>query len=532
LYTRDDAERGGSPSHPTRRDVLKKGAAGSIVLGAGGVIAACGGSKASTTATSATTPTATPKRGGTVRIGSAGGRNDVLDPHNYFPRTAFCGVHQLFEGLARRDAKFVPRMFLAEEVTAEKADVWTIRVRQGVEFHNGKTVSADDVMFTLRRIITLLGADARGYASVDLKRMKKLDDRTVRLHLKRPDVTILAKLANNLDYVVPVGFDPKKPVGTGPFKLVSMTPGEKMTFARNPNYWQSGKPYLDGLEILTLTDATARVNALLGGQVQAIEGLPFGQVSVVKANSKLKVLESETGQFLPFVVRVDVKPWSDVRVRQALRLLADRKQLIAQGLAGHGRVANDIFSPYDTSYNKDLQQRNQDLEQAKSLLKAAGQENLTATLVTSNIYSNIVDLAQVLVQQAKAAGVTLKLQELDPTVFFGPRWLSYPLTQDFWTNRDYLTTAGLGLAPNGAYNETHWNDKEWGDRYSEAVATLDDNKRTELIHECQRIEWERGGNVIWGFANFVDALAANVAGLEPDVSQPLGGYGFGNAFLT
>lgn len=531
MSTRDESERSRWSTDLTRRDVLRKAAAGSVVFSAGGVLAACGGTSAKTTSTG-TTPTGAPKRGGKLTVGAQGGRNDILDPHNYFTRTAFVGCHQIFDGLVRRDTKFVPHMWLAEEVTTDSPTQLTIRLRDGLEFHNGKTVSADDLMFTFRRIITLPGADAKGMASIDLKRMKKLDERTVRLTLKRPDVSIPGKLTNNLDFVVPIGFDPKKPVGTGPFKFVSMTPGEKMTLTRNPNYFQSGKPYLDAMDIVTLTDPTARVNALLGGQVQAIEGVPFGQVSVVKANSKLSILEAETGLWLPFVVRTDLKPWDDVRVRQALRLLADREQLISQGLAGHGKLANDIFSPQDPAYNKDLPQRKMDLEQAKSLLKSAGQQDLRATLITSNIYPGLVELAQVFVQQAKAAGVTVNIQELDPSVYFGPRWLTYPFTQDFWTNRDYFTTSGLAMAADAPWNETHWKDPEWGRNYREALGTVDEAKRTELIHECQRIEYERGGNLIWGFPNYVDAHVSNLKGLEPDVALPLGHYAFFNSYLA
>lgn len=512
----------------TRRDVLQRAAAGSAVLGAGSLVAACGGSSKTGTKTAAVTP----KRGGTIAVGCVGGQDDELDPHNYFPRTAFCGVHQLFEPLVRHDASFVPRMWLAEEVTLERPDLWVVRVRDGVEFHNGKTLGADDVMFTLRRIVKLPGADAVGLASIDLNAMTKLDKRTVRIPLKRPDVTIGDHLSNNNDYIVPVGFDPKHPIGTGPFKFVSRVPGQKMSFVRNPNYWQTGKPYLDALNIVSLTDDTARVNALLGGEVQAIEGVPFGEVAVVKGNQRTQILESRTGQWLPFAMRTDVAPWSDARVRQALRLIANREQLIEQGLDGHGRIANDIFAPYDASYNHALPQRSQDLEQAKSLLRSAGQSGLHATLITSNIYSGLPEQAQVLVQQAKSAGVTLTIQQLDPTVFFGPRWLSYPLTQDFWTNRDYFTTAQVALSNGGAYNETHWHDPQWQSLFSQAIGTADQTKRTELIHELQKIEWQRGGYVIWAFVNFVDGHASKLAGLEPDVILPLGRYGFRDVFLT
>jgi peptide/nickel transport system substrate-binding protein len=231
-------------------------------------------------------------------------------------------------------------------------------------------------------------------------------------------------------------------------------------------------------------------------------------------------------------MRTDVAPWNDARVRQAMRLIADRGQLVSQGLAGHGRVANDIFSPNDPSYDSGLAQRTQNIEQAKSLLKAAGRSDLRTTMITSQIYTGLTSLAQVFAQQAKQAGVTIALQQLDPTSFFGKNWLSYGLTQDFWTNRDYLSTAGLALAPKGPYNETHWGDSRWDSVYSQALGTVDMSKRTDLIHELQQIEYDRGGYIIWGFADFVDGLSAKLHGLTPDPALPLGHYDFGGAYLA
>lgn len=106
------------------------------------------------------------------------------------------------------------------------------------------------------------------------------------------------------------------------------------------------------------------------------------------------------------------------------------------------------------------------------------------------------------------------------------------LTQDFWTNRDYLSTAGIALAPGGGYNETHWADRQWDSTYTQALGTLDTTKRTELVHELQKIDWERGGYIIWGFVDFIDGLSARVQGLVPDPIFPLGGYGFGEAYLS
>src|SRR6202008_1787442 len=154
-------------------------------------------------------------------------------------------------------------------------------------------------------------------------------------------------------------------------------------FKRFPNYWQHPKPYVDELTIFDFADDTARVNALLGDEVDAIDNLPTGVIAELQANKALRVLVSETGEWQPFTMRVDKAPFNDPRVRQAFRLLVDRRQMIEQVLLGEGRIANDMYSPYDPAYYSSLPQRHQDLEQAKSLLKAAGREGLSVELVTA-----------------------------------------------------------------------------------------------------------------------------------------------------
>ena len=110
---------------------------------------------------------------------------------------------------------------------------------------------------------------------------------------------------------------------------------------------------------------------------------------------------------------IDAKPFDDVKVRQAFRLIVDREQMVQQVLSGQGRVANDLYAPYDPAYAKDLPQRKQDLEQAKSLLQQAGQANMTVELVTAPVFQGIVEAAQVFAEQAKGAGVTVKVRKVD-----------------------------------------------------------------------------------------------------------------------
>ena len=166
---------------------------------------------------------------------------------------------------------------------------------------------------------------------------------------------------------MPVGFNPLKPIGTGAFKMVQMNPGQQFKWAANTDYW-GGAPNVDTLTMIEFADDTARVNALSSGQIQAMSQLPKSQAKVIQATSGLGLLNAETGAWRPFTMRIDVKPFSDVRVRQAFRLMIDRQQMIEQAYSGLGAVANDMYGRYDAG-TPSLPQHTLDIAQAKSLLK-------------------------------------------------------------------------------------------------------------------------------------------------------------------
>ena len=284
--------------------------------------------------------------------------------------------------------------------------------------------------------------------------------------------------------------------------------------------------------MIDFTDDTARVNALLSGQVDAIDGLPASQVAVVQANPNLKVLESKTGGWLPFTMRVDKPPFNDVRVRQAFRLIIDRQQMINQVLGGKGTIGNDLYAPLDACYDSSLPQRTQDIAQAKALLAAAGKSNLTVDLVTSDVASGVVEAAQVFAQQAKAAGVTINVKKVDSGVFYGADYLNWTFAQDFWYTRDFLPQTSAGSLPTSPYNETHWADPQFVTLVAKARATTDQTARCDLIHQAQKIEYDSGGYIIWGFPDQLDAYSAKVQGFVPDESGiPLTSYGFRSVWL-
>jgi peptide/nickel transport system substrate-binding protein len=517
----------------TRRDALRGALAGGVLVTAGGVLAACGSEDVDVpTRDFGASSLKNVRSGGSLRVGVAGGgADDSIDAH--IPATVpdISRVFQLYEPLADRDVNSDFELVLAESIEPEKgAEAWTIRLKPGITFHNGKPVTADDVLFSLRRI-TDPKDPKTGEASIsyiDLDRSRKLDKRTVRLQLKFANVGFPDDLGQYFNSIVPTDYDPKKPVGTGPFMFDSFTPGERSVFKKNPDYWRDGLPRVDEVTIIDFPDDTPRVNALLSGQVDAITNLPPGQIAQVKSNDQFKVLISETGGWQPFTMRVDQAPFKDVKVRQAMRLLVDREQMISQVLSGQGRVANDVYSPYDPAYNSDLPQRKQDLDQAKSLLRQAGQSDLRVELVTSPVFQGIVEAAQVIAEQAKGAGVAINVRKVDTGTFYGDNYLSWTFAQDFWATRTYLSQVAQGSLPDSPYNETHWKDPEFLDLIGQARAELDDDKRTDLLKAAQKIEWERGGLIVWSFSNQIDAYNTTVGGFAPAKSGfPLTNYGFG-----
>jgi peptide/nickel transport system substrate-binding protein len=519
-----------------------------LLLGAGGVVvasslAACGGNSPAPSSGTSTGAAGTPKRGGNFRLGvTGGGSKDIFDGQNIVTKPDQARLVSSFETLLEFDDDYkLQTTGLAESVEADNPKQYTIRLNKGIEFQNGKTLSADDLIYSLQRI----GTQANGLtgfaatASMDIKNLKKIDNLTVQLPLHSPDSTIPQTLASYTFGIVPEGYkafsgDASTQIGTGPYQLKSFTPGQQSVSERNPNYWRGdGSPYFDQVTIIDFNDATAQVNALQGGQIDAMTDLPAAQVNAVKSKG-LEALISQTGGWVPLCMAIDAPPFDDNRVRQAMRLIVDRKQVMEQIGSGYGQIANDLYSPFDEGYDADLPQREQDIDQAKSLLKAAGKEGLTVDLHTTNGASGMVQLASVFASQAKAAGVTVNVKN-DPN-YYGDSYLKLPFSVDFWGTRGYLNQVQQGTLPTSPYNETHWPPKSgpgstFESLYKQALAATDSSKRIELEHEMQKLEYDNGGYIIPYFNSLIDGYSSKVQGLSPSKGT-LNLAGFGHGYRT
>ncbi|WP_172544976.1 ABC transporter substrate-binding protein [Mycolicibacterium tokaiense] len=512
----------------SRRGFLRVGGAIVTATAGAGLLAACAGG----TDPGGQPASGSPVRGGTMRFGCKGGAStDTLDAHNYLTGVDGPRLSALYDPLVRMDESGQPKMALAEsmEPNADGTE-WTVRLREGVQFHDGKILDADDVLFSFRRIlennfpgVTLLGP-------LNPAASTAVDPRTVVLKFDKPYAILPQALSCHwFLYIVPVGYDPAKPIGTGPFTLVSFTPGSQSEMKRFANYWDSPKPYLDELVILDISDETSQLNALLSGQVNAINLLSASSLAALQGTSTAKLIASEkTGGYIPFTVRVDQAPYRDVRVRTALKLVVDRPAMLTGVFAGRGEVGNDIFGRYDPAYDPSLMpQRQQDLEQARSLLKAAGHEDLAIELIPFPEGAGALQAAELFATQASGAGIRVQVTPQPATQYYANSYATTPFSQDYWGYYPYLLAASQSTLAGAPFNTTHFDMPEYAQLFNQATSTLDDALRTEIQRDMMKIDYDQGGLVIPSFFPVVDAVASNVQGVEPTVTAfPLRTYQF------
>lgn len=502
------------PNEFSRRVFLGNSLAvgGGLILGSS-LLSGCGGGDPAAVVSSAVP--GTPVRGGRLRVGIIDGdQAGNLDAHKPSGGGIIRGW-ALYSKFWEWNDDVSTRLGLAEfaEPNAD-ASAWTIRIRPGLEFHHGKTITSDDMLFSILRLTDpkLASPYAGLVGAIDRQALRKLDDRTIEIRFKEGrsffplDETLIA-----FGGIVPTDYDPNNPVGAGPYRLKRFVPGQRALFTRFENYFKPNQPYADELEIIEFKDQVSRLAALRAGQIDLASAVQAGHSALVKADPRLQLVASPTTSFSGFNLNTAKAPFQDERVRRAFRLLADRQELVGRGLNGFGRIANDLYSPQDPTYNHAIEQRPYDLDQARSLLRQAGATDLRLELTTT---ANEVNAALVFAQQAKKAGVEIKVTPVDGSVFNGPQkeqWLMSPCSTPA---RGFLATGLHNDAPLAIYNRSNFRDERFSQLFTQALGQPDLDKRRALVHEAQTIQHQRGGLLIWGFTDVLDAASNKVGGLH------------------
>ena len=479
----------------------------------------------------------TPKRGGRLRVGMVGGgTSETLNPNRAVNEVDVARTHVLFDQLTDvgPDGEIVN--VLAEEFSPNPdGTLWKIKLRSGVKFHDGSPLRAQDVVYSLRYI---LDPDTRSQGAKELtflrpQNVRAADGTTVELELDQPIVMLPAVLSSRAIYMFKEGTkDFERPIGTGAFKFEKWTRGERSLFSRHDDYWRSGQPHLDELEIIAIDDASARLNALAAGQIDALAHLDPKLASVVEANPNLETLDKPSGVYTCQYMFVDTAPFDDPRVREAMRLLVDRRQIVDNALLGFGRVGNDLSNWFDTDYAGALPQREHDPDKARALLKKAGHENLNVSLATSDVAVGMLDSSTLIAEQARQAGVTVSIDKAPTDQYWSTHYLQTPFGCTHWGYRPLDSQIAQGLNSDAPFNETHWKREDFDKLTNEARRTLDEGKRRELWVAAQTMLWEEGGYIIWGFLNNLDAHATRVKGFKGSVVRPLGWYAFEDVWLA
>ncbi|MFI8849951.1 ABC transporter substrate-binding protein [Streptomyces sp. NPDC053499] len=459
-----------------------------------------------------------PKRGGRLRAAFAGGgASETLDPHlsNLFADVA--RAKALFDKLADYGADLSAQPRLAEKWEANKAlDRWQVTLREAT-FHDGRPVTAQDVLYSYRRIADPKKA-FRAKASlepIDLDASRPTGRRSIEFVLKRPTAEFPNVLAAFGAYIVPenaTDFD-KKPIGSGPFRFVSFAPGRSAVFRRYEEYWD-GAPHLDELEFVVANEESARVNALLGGQVEYAHELNPTTARAHEDKGQIEIVRLRNSAMQAFCMKTDRAPFDDKRVREAFFLIADRKELVRGALSGAGEIGNDLFGKGYEYYADSLPQREQDLDRARALLKKAGAENLKVTLDTSAVAAGFTEAASIFRDQAKKAGVTLDVK-------MGSKDSYWNDILDSGTLCCYRSGAmpieahiSQRLLTDSTTNATKWKHKDFDALYQQVQSTRDKKERAAVYERMQRRLYTEGGFLVWGFADWILGTARKVKGVE------------------
>lgn len=470
-----------------------------------------------------TGPQGEPQYGGVLRVGATGGATtDSMDPHEGLTTVDYARLPLTYDGLVRLDHDGNVQMALAESFElSDDAKEYTIKVREGVTAHDGQPFTAEDVLWNFERILNEQHSGATALGPIDLATTEVVDELTLKLRYSEP-FAILPEVLAGLPffYMVPDNWTPENPVGTGPFVLDDFQPGVRSTSTRFEDYWREDRPYLDEVQIINMADETTQLNALRSGEVDLVNYLSAQSVKQAQS-SNLNTIISKSKGWLPITMRTDSAPYDDPRVREALRLAIDREQINQVVFEGYGTVANDVFDPLPDS---DLPQRERDVERAKELLAEAGYESLDLEIITNDVVPANRSVAQLFAEQVKEVGINLQVTFQPTTQFFAESYLNTDLTHDYWYYVPYLAQVAGATKSDAPYNATHFNDPEYDELFRQAVAMPNPDDRESIVREMQRIDWERGGNILFAFYPVIDVAAPNVGGIEEDVT----GFSFGN----
>jgi peptide/nickel transport system substrate-binding protein len=518
----------------SRRDFIRRGTVvGISVPLLGGILAACSSSSSSSAKSGTSSAAATGAPGAVIKAGITT-PTAAINPVTVADQGGLDMLAQTGEYLCLSEQNLQLAPVLATSWSPNStADVWTFKIRQGVKFHNGAALTADDVVYSLK-LQAAPGASAASNFSGVLKPsgVVKVDDYTVAFHLEAPNGNFpyLVSSDNYNVIIIPNNYDPAKWqssfIGTGPFVLGSYTPKAGATFTRNESYW--GTKALPSQTQFTFYDTqNPAILALTGGTIDVV-----GQFSVSGAEELLtgsyNIIKLKSSAHRELSMRCDQAPFTDPRVRQAIALTLPRTAIVKALFKGYADVGNDSpFAPVYPSTDTSVAQRAQNISQAKSLLSAAGHASGFSTQLTTENLLEIPEYAQIVAQSAAQIGVKISLKVESSSAYYGKAtfgnsdWLDATMSLVDYGHRSvpnaFLTSALETPPPkgNGVWNAAHFSNAQYDKLVAQYVATSDLSTQRSIAGQIETLLLAQTPVIFGYFYNYLTATASGVTGVYP-----------------
>ena len=465
---------------------------------------------------------AEPRKGGDLRMGSIGGEStNSLDPALSASQVSYANLYHFGDTLVEvaPDGSIENRLAESVESSAD-AKTWMFRIRKGVEFHNGKTVTAEDVLRTMERHSNEDSQSGALGILRDIDTMRANGD-TFEVTMKSPNADLPFLMADYHLMIQPDGgFDnPAAGIGSGPFKVEIDEPGVRHLFVRNENYWDPNRGHVDTSEVVVINDTTARMAALQSGQVHVVNRVDPKIADLLDRAPGIAVRSASGPGHYVFIMHVDTAPFDNNDLRLALKYAINREEMVDKILRGYGSVGNDM--PINASYplfDDSIPQRRYDPEKAAEHYRKSGHDGSPIIMRVSDVaFPGAIEAAQLFQQTATAAGIPLELKRVPGDGYWSEVWNKQPFCASYWGGRavqdQMYSTAYLSTAD---WNDTRWKREDFDKMLLEARGELDEAKRKKIYTEMGMMIRDEGGLICPMFNDFVNGVSDKVQGWIDD----------------